>query len=101
MNNKQKKRLKAIGHGLKPVVTIGGNGLSESVLTEFNRALNDHELIKIKIMGDRDERAAIVSELMKMDAVDVVQVIGGMALVYRPAREPNPALSNVARADVL
>ena len=43
-----KKYLRSLGHPLKPVVTVAGNGLTESVVTEINRALNDHELIKIK-----------------------------------------------------
>ena len=44
-----KKRLRGIGHALHPVVTVAGNGLSEGVLTELERALHDHELIKVKL----------------------------------------------------
>ena len=44
----QKKAMRSIGHNLNPVVTIAGNGLSENVLEELNRALDDHELIKVK-----------------------------------------------------
>jgi RNA-binding protein len=100
VNAKQKKRLRAIGHGLKPVVTIAGNGLSESVLLELNRALDDHELIKVKVIGDRQERADVVEALSTLDDTEVVQVIGGVALIYRAAREPDPALSNILRASV-
>ena len=42
---KQKKRFRAIGHTLRPVVTIAEKGLTASVNGEINRALNDHELI--------------------------------------------------------
>ena len=101
MNTKQSKRLRTIGHGLKPVVTVAGNGLSESVLTELNRALDDHELIKVKVVGDREERSAIIESLSAIEETEVVQVIGGVALVYRSAREPNPALSNILRANLL
>jgi RNA-binding protein len=101
VNTKQKKRLRAIGHELKPVVTIAGNGLSENVQAELNRALDDHELIKVKIVGDREERSLVVEALSQIEATEVIQVIGGVALIYRPAREPNPALSNVARAKIL
>ena len=45
-----KKYLRALGHQLKPVVTVAGNGLTENVITEVDRALNDHELIKIKLV---------------------------------------------------
>lgn len=101
MNQKLKKKLRAIGHGLKPVVTVAGNGLSENVLAELNRALDDHELIKIKIAGDREERAVVIAELEALDSTEVVQKIGGVALIYRPSREPKPGLSNILRSGVL
>jgi RNA-binding protein len=45
-NAKQDMRqLRAIGHKLKPVVTVAGNTLSEGVTAELERALDDHELI--------------------------------------------------------
>ena len=101
MNAKLKKRLRAIGHELKPVVTVAGNGLSSGVLTELNRALDDHELIKVKIVGDREERDVVIQEIEAIEDTEVVQKIGGIALVYRPAREPNPALSNILRSGIL
>ena len=101
MNAKLKKKFRAIGHGLNPAVTIAGNGLSDSVVAELNRALDDHELIKVKIVGDRDERADIIAELRQIEASEIIQTIGGVALIYRPAKEPNPALSNISRAGLL
>jgi RNA-binding protein len=54
------RQLRAIAHKLKPVVTIAGNGLSEGVLAELERALNDHELIKIKLaVGSREARSQV------------------------------------------
>ena len=50
-SNEDKKHLRRLGHNLKPVVTVAGNGLSENVSAEIARALNDHELIKIKLVG--------------------------------------------------
>jgi RNA-binding protein len=100
MNGKLKKKLRAIGHGLKAVVTVAGNGLSENVIAELNRALDDHELIKLKIFGDKAERAGVVASLMDIPETAIVQVVGGMALIYRASREPNPALSNISRANV-
>lgn len=101
MNNKLKKRLRTIGHELKPVVTIAGNGLSESVLAELNRALNDHELIKARVVGDREERKAMAAEIGAIEALEIVQSIGGILLLYRPSREPDPAKSNILRSGVV
>ena len=47
LTSKEKKRFRAIGHTLNPVVTIAGNGFSDGVKAEIERALEDHELIKL------------------------------------------------------
>ena len=101
MNGKLKKKLRTIGHGLKAVVTVAGNGLSESVIAELNRALDDHELIKLKMFGDKAERADLVTSLKTIPDTAIVQVVGGMALIYRASREPNPALSNITKSNIL
>ena len=101
MNAKLKKRLRTIGHELKAVVTVAGNGLSENVIAELNRALDDHELIKLKMFGNKVERAEVVASLKDIPDTVLVQVVGGMALIYRASREPNPVLSNIARANVI
>lgn len=92
----RKKQYRSIGHSLKPVVTIAGNGLSEGVLEELNRALDDHELIKVKLMiADRELRKQVVSEMCHTSKAEIVQEIGKVALVYREAKRPNLKLSNV------
>ena len=91
-----KKRFRTIGHGLKPVVTIAGNGLSEGVATELERALEDHELIKVKLaLADRDERQAMIQALIERTGAEVIQTIGKIVLIYRAARKPKPHTSNV------
>lgn len=98
----QQKRFRAIGHQLNPIVTVGGNGLSETVVNELNRALNDHELIKVKIHADdREDRATTVAELTTVTGAELIQRIGNVALIYRAAAKPQPGLSNILRSDVL
>lgn len=94
----EKKRFRRIGHELKPVVMTGGEGLSEGVVAEVERALEDHELIKVRINGeDREARAEAVTVLARHCKAQVVQVIGKIVLLYRPARKANPKLSNLLR----
>ena len=98
LTQEQKKQYKSIGHHLKPVLIVADNGLTEGVLAEFERALNDHELIKIKVnILDREARLAAIAELCKVGKADLVQVIGKMALVYRKAAKQNRQLSNIVR----
>lgn len=93
-----KKQLRAIGHHLKPVVTVAGEGLSENVLAELNRALNDHELIKVKIaIDDRDLRAETAERLCVETRSELILTIGKMALVLRKSSKPNPKTSNLVR----
>ncbi|AZF12696.1 RNA-binding protein YhbY [Pseudomonas sp. R2-37-08W] len=98
LTQEQKKQYKSIGHHLKPVLIVADNGLTEGVLAEFERALNDHELIKIKVnILDREARLAAIAELCKVGKADLVQVIGKMALLHRKNFNVNKQLSNVHR----
>ena len=98
LTQEQKKQFKSIGHHLKPVVTVAEQGLSEGVMAELDRALNDHELIKIQLrLADRDDRSAILAELCQQSSAVLVQSIGKMALIYRKNPNANPKLSNVQR----
>ncbi|MBX8552096.1 YhbY family RNA-binding protein, partial [Pseudomonas cichorii] len=84
LTQEQKKQYKSIGHHLKPVLIVADNGLTEGVLAELERALSDHELIKIKLnILDRESRLQTIAELCKAGSADLVQVIGKMALIYR------------------
>lgn len=92
------KQLRAIGHKLKPVVTIAGNGLSENVVTELHRALKDHELIKIKIaVGSREARAEVIEQACKQTGASLVQSIGNTALLLLRSKQPDPKLSNLVK----
>lgn len=94
----QKKHFRQIGHNLKPIVTIGSNGLSEGVINELNRALDDHELIKVRLaVVDRDHRAEAARELCEQCQAECIQTIGKIVLLYKANPKPNPKLSNLLR----
>lgn len=98
LNQEQKKRFRTIGHQLSPIVTVGDKGLAETVLAEIDRALNDHELIKVKVVTeDREDKKAIINEIVKQTNATLVQTIGHIALLLRKVDKPNPKLSNLKR----
>ena len=98
LTQEQKKQFKSIGHHLKPVLIVADNGLTEGVLAELERALNDHELIKVQLrITERDARLAAIDELCKASHSELAQVIGKMALIYRKNPKANKLLSNVSR----
>lgn len=92
------KHLRAIGHKLKPVVTVAGKGLSEGVMAEIERALDDHELIKVRLsVGDRITRHRLIQQLCEQTGAELVQGIGNIALLLRRSTKPDPKLSNLIR----
>ncbi len=98
LTTQQKKSLRGIAHHLSPVVAIGDKGMTEAIIEETQRALTDHELIKIKVHEtDRDTRTATLAALAKATASEVLQKIGKVAILYRRNPKPNPRLSNIAR----
>ena len=96
--NQDIKQLRAIGHKLNPVVTIAGNGLTENVLAELERALGDHELIKVKLaVGSREARSAVAQEICDRSGAELVQSIGNVIVILRRSANPDPRLSNLIR----
>lgn len=98
LSPEQRRAYRAIAHDLKPVLIVGDRGLSEGVQEELERALNDHELIKVKVASsDREARRALIDELCRASGAELVQSIGKIAVLLRRARKPNPKLSNLLR----
>lgn len=92
------KQLRTIGHQLKPIVIISENGLTDGVIAELERALNDHELIKVKYaFEDREAKQAAIAETAAITKAELVQSVGKMALWYRLAKKTNKKLSNLHR----
>lgn len=99
MDSATRKELRRIAHHLQPVVMIGDSGVSEAVINETHRALDDHELIKVKInVLDRDERKTLGDTLADACSAESVQRIGKVLVLYRRNAEAKAELSNIARA---
>lgn len=85
LNKDARLALKKQAHHLKPIVQSGAAGLSEPVLAEIDRALTDHELVKIKLAADDKAafKADVEATCQQLDA-SCVQQIGRTATLYRP-----------------
>ena len=85
------KTLRGRAHDLQPVVRIGQSGLTDNVLREIERALLDHELIKISIrIGDRTARDEAITRICAETGADRVDRIGNTAVLYRPQPDDDP-----------
>ena len=87
MNPEQLKQLKTKAHDLKPVIMIGQAGLTEAVSKEIELALDTHELIKIKIRAEREDRKQIQQHICTETQAELIQSIGQVVVVYRKKPE--------------
>ena len=85
---RERTHLKGRAHALDVRVQVGHSGLTEAVAAEVDRALNAHELIKVKILdGDRQVRKEIADTICtRMDAA-LVQSVGKVFVLWRPKPE--------------
>lgn len=83
MNSAEIKSFRAKAHNLNPVVTVGQAKLTAAVLAEVEIALDVHELIKIKIRAEREERTQISQQICNDTGAVLIQAIGQIAVIYR------------------
>ena len=92
LTNNQKKHLRSLAHDLRPILMVGQHGLSDAVLAELESTMTKHELLKIKVRpSDRVEKQEIVDKILSFSKAALVQVIGGVLVIYRPFDE-NPSI---------
>jgi len=78
------RQLKSAAHNLKPVIIIGAQGLTTSVQTEIQNALQAHELIKIRINAANNEaRQEMIEQILEEHDATLVNQIGHIAVIYR------------------
>ena len=86
----QKKYLKGLVHGMKPLVFVGQKGLSATVTQAVDESLEKHELIKVKFIDfkEKDQKEEIVDAIEKETASELVGMVGHMAIFYRQQKDP-------------
>lgn len=93
LSKPQIKFLRAQAHSLKPVIMVGANGLTESLLEELNNTLEHHELIKVKVRSEeREEKHEIIDKILKQMLAHKIHVIGHNLVIYRAAKSPKLVL---------
>ena len=97
-----RRHLRRLAHELEPVVHVGAAGVTESVIAALDRALRDHELVKLRIAREREERREIADRLAAETHSAIAGLVGHMALLYRPSPDPERrriALPSARRRD--
>lgn len=84
LSKNAQKYLRGMAHHLSPLVTIADKGITENILIELDICLKRHELVKIKIRNDREQRRQIAEQLLAKTAAHHIQTIGQTLTIYRP-----------------
>lgn len=88
LTGKQVRFLRGLGHHLQPVVMIGKEALSDSLLASVEESLASHELIKVKLQeGCMLDRREVAEQLAQVTGAQVAQILGKTILLFRPAVE--------------
>lgn len=88
LTGKQKRHLRSLGSVLEPVVQIGKNGVTDTVVQSADDAITARELIKVQVLQNCPaEPAEALAELAEAVKADLVQVIGRKGLLYRENEE--------------
>lgn len=86
LTSAQTRFLRGQAHDLKAMLQVGGKGISDALVGEVGAALEQHELIKVKVAGaEREARDAMIRELAARTGAALVQRIGHTAVLYRPS----------------
>jgi RNA-binding protein len=84
----QKRYLRGLAHPLKPILQVGGKGVTDALVAELDVALERHELLKAKVAAeDRDTRDAWIAELAQRSGAALVQRVGHTVTLYRASQE--------------
>ena len=86
----QRKYLRALALPLKPLVKVGQAGVSQAVVDAVVAALNDHELLKVRLMRPEDKKG-MAEALASRGGAQLVGLLGHTAILYRRHPE-NPQI---------
>ena len=88
LGGRERRALRRLAHDLRPVVQVGGGGLSDGLIAAVDAALRDHELVKLEIARERDERAELADAVAARTRSALAGMVGKIAILYRPAPDP-------------
>jgi len=88
LSGKQRRFLRGKSHALRFTVQVGKEGLTDALVKAVVAALEEHELIKVKLgQGAGLDRHAAAEELAARTESALVQVLGKTILLYRENEE--------------
>jgi len=87
----QRRFLRGLANPRKPLVQVGESGLTPGVVAAVDAALDDHELVKVRLRAPQDKKAT-ARDLAAASGAEVCGVLGHTVLLYRRHPE-NPRIT--------
>lgn len=78
----QRRWLRGRAHEIRPVVQVGDEGVSDGVVRALDRALLDHELVKVRLQKPTDKKAT-AARLAHASRAHLCGVVGHTVILYR------------------
>ncbi|HOD35975.1 MAG TPA: YhbY family RNA-binding protein [Syntrophales bacterium] len=89
LKGSEKKHLRGLAHGLKPLVQVGKKGLTDELVASVDLSLADHELVKVRFLEFREEKKALSETIAARTGSELAGLIGNVAVFFRS--NPDPA----------
>lgn len=87
LTKKQIKQLRALANGLKPLLYVGKNDLTDAAIRQADETIEKHELIKCAVQdGSGLTASQAAAELADALSAQVVQSIGNRFVIYRRSK---------------
>jgi RNA-binding protein len=88
LTSAQRKRLRGLAHALEPLVHVGKSGITDELVAQLDRALDAHELVKVRFLEGKEEKAELVAELCARTGAATAGTVGHIAIFYRAHADP-------------
>lgn len=89
LSSKQRAYLRKLAHDLDPVVMVGKEGMNNNIVRATERALDEHELLKLRFVDHKQEKREMSRYLAGECSAELISVIGNVAIFFRQARDPD------------
>jgi RNA-binding protein len=86
----QRRYLRAAAHPLKPVILIGQKGVSPELVASLEQALDQHELVKVKFIENKNkaDKTRMIQDLQNAVNAELAGTLGHTAIFYRESPDP-------------
>lgn len=84
----QKAHLRSLGQTLEAALSVGKGGITPTVVRELERLLDKHELVKVRVLAERDDRPTLMNGLAAETRSRIVGSVGKVVLLFRRGTKP-------------